>query len=93
MAGLKDPAINRERIDGKNYKTAFCNIVTDENLTTEMLCKLARFAEFRLPLLRSLLPSAEVSEVSWNACDTQIDDGYGRTDIRLRSRYVPSPPT
>jgi hypothetical protein len=49
----------------------FYNLVTDENSTTELLCNLLRFDEFRLPFLRLFLSEATASEVSWGDIDTQ----------------------
>ena len=68
-------------------ENVFYNIVTNENSTTELLCNLMRFPEFRVQLLGLILPGANLSGVGWDDIDTQVDLGaYGRPDMEVRRR-------
>ena len=67
-------------------QNVFHNIVTDENSTTELLCNLLRFDDFRAPFLKLILPDFDSSEIAWDHIETQIDHGkFGRPDIQIRN--------
>ena len=70
-------------------QNVFHNIVTDENTTTELLCNLLQFDDFRARFLQLTLPDVDTSEVVWDHIDTQIDHGeYGRPDIQIRNGKI-----
>jgi hypothetical protein len=70
-------------------QSVFHNVVTDENSTTQLLCNLLQFDDFRAPFLELILPGVDSSEVVWGHIDTQIVyDKCGRPDIRIRNESV-----
>ena len=67
----------------------FHNIVTDENSTTELLCNLLQFEDFRVQFLELILPGIDSSEIAWDHIETQIDHAdFGRPDIQIRNGSV-----
>jgi hypothetical protein len=70
-------------------QNVFHNIVTDENSTTELLCNLLQFDDFRVRFLQLILPGVDSSEVVWDHIETQIDHGdFGRPDIQIQNGSV-----
>ena len=64
----------------------FCNLVTDEDSTTELLCNLMRFAAFRQPALSSLFGNPLAGEATFDQIETQSDlGGRGRADLIVRT--------
>jgi len=70
-------------------QNVFHNIVTDENSTTELLCNLLQFDDFRVRFLQLVLPGVDSLEVGWDHIETQIDHGeFGRPDIQIRNGSI-----
>ena len=68
----------------------FDGLVTDENSTTELLCKLMQFAAFRRPLLARLLHDTCASKIAFDDISTQVNlsEDSGRPDIIIRNGEV-----
>jgi hypothetical protein len=67
----------------------FYNLVTREDTTTELLCNLLQFSDFRRPLLTRLLNEQCASEINFDDIDTQVVlPDYGRPDIIIDSDSI-----
>jgi hypothetical protein len=70
-------------------QNVFHKLVSNENSTTQLLCNLLQFDDFRAMFLELIIPGIDSSEAAGSHIDAEIAyDECGRPDIRIRSENV-----
>ena len=71
------------------HHSVFYKLVTDENSTTQLLCNLLQFDDFRVAFLQLILPGIDLAEVKWGHIRPQIRYlNSGQPDIQIRNERV-----